>query len=154
MNYLIFSFRKNRLFINLLNFYKKNFLFLSSGLFIKFFEKKKSFKKNKIIKILLAKYLRKIFILAKVNNLIFLVKSIPVYFLEIINFLNQPIIHKFINPYTDKVVEETSDKTFSLRIMHIIFLKNKSFAINKIRKKGRIKRKIIRKVILENKLID
>jgi hypothetical protein len=154
MNYLIFSFKKNKLFVNLLNFYKKNFLFLSSGLFIKFFEKKKSFKKNKIIKILLAKYLRKIFILAKVNNIIFLIKSIPVYLLEIINFLNQPIIHKFINPYSNKVVEETSTKTFSLRIMNIIFLKNKSFCVNKIKKKGRIKRKIIRKVILENKLID
>jgi hypothetical protein len=129
-------------------------LFLSPGLFIKFFEKKKSFKKNKIIKILLAKYLRKIFILTKVNNLTFWIKGIPVYLLEIINFLNQPIVHKFINPYTNKIVEETTLKTFSLRIINIVLFKNKSFCINKTKKKGRVKRKIIRKIILENKLID
>lgn len=153
-NYLIFAFKKNKLFLNLLNFNRKTFLFISPGFFIKFFEKKKSFKKNKIIKLLTAKYLRKVFILTKINNLIFFIKSVPTFLLEIINFLNQPISHKFLNPCTNKVIEETVTKSFYLKIFNIIFLNNKSFSINKIKKKGRIKRKIIRKVILENKLID
>lgn len=78
----------------------------------------------------------------------------PVFLLEIVNFLNQPISHKFLNPYTNKVIEETNTKLYHLKIFNIIFLNNKNFSTNKIKKKGRIKRKIIRKVILENKLID
>jgi len=44
--FLILSFKKNKLYINLQNLYKKNYLSLSTGFFIKFFEKRKALKKK------------------------------------------------------------------------------------------------------------
>lgn len=107
--YLIISFKKNKIFINLKNFFKKTYLTLSTGLFIKFFEKKKSFKKNKTIKILMAKYIRKIFLITKIINSILIVKRVPKLLTEILNFFNSPIAHKFLNPVDDKPIEEINN---------------------------------------------
>lgn len=154
LHYLFFSFRKNKLFINLQNFKKKNYLTLSSGLFIKFFEKKKSFKKNKTIKLLMAKYVRKIFLISRIKNIILIIKKNPIHLLEIVNFLNLPIIHKFIDPVEDRIIDENENNYLWTKILYFIFLESKNYSKNKTQKKGRIKRKILRKIIFENKIID
>jgi hypothetical protein len=124
-------------------------------LLIKFYEKKKSLKKTKTIKFLLIKFLRKILIILKITNLIFKIKKKPIYFLELLNLLNQPISHKFINPCDTKFIDETTKiKKNLFRFIFFIFSKNTSFSKLKLKKKGRIKRKILRKIILTNKLID
>lgn len=103
---MVVSFPQNRMFVNLLNSKKKNFLFLSSGLFIKFFEKRKSFKKNKTIKILIAKYLRKIFIMTRLKNIVLISKNTPSSLVDFLVFLNTPIVHKFQDPLTNDIIEE------------------------------------------------
>lgn len=152
--YLILSFKKNKLFINLQNSRKRNYLFLSTGFFIKFFEKKKSIKKTKTIKLLMAKYIRKIFIISKLKNSILIIKHNPLFLMEILNLFNTPIAHKFIDPVTGKVIEEAEDNSLWLKFLYFIFLDNKDFSKNKIAKKGRIKRKILRKIVFENKIVD
>lgn len=152
--HLILTFNKNKLFVNLQNFKKKNYLFLSSGLFIKFFEKKKSFKKNKTIKLLMAKYIRKLFLISRIKNTILVVKKTPVFLLEIINLLNSPIAHKFVDPVEHRIIEEEDNDFLWIKFMYFIFLENKDFSLNKGKKKGRIKRKVLRKLIFENKVID
>ena len=152
--YLILSFKKNKVFINLKNFSKKNYLSLSTGFFIKFFEKKKSFKKNKTIKLLMAKYIRKIFLISKIKNTILIIKKNPVFLMEILNFLNSPIAHKFIDPIENKIIEESNDNFLWIKFLYFIFLENKDFSNNKKPQKGRIKRKILRKVTFENRVID
>jgi hypothetical protein len=138
-----------------MNIFKINFLGLSTGLFIKFYEKKKSLKKTKTIKFLLIRFLRKILLISKINNLIFKIKKKPIYFLELLNLLNQRIIHKFLNPCENKFIDETvKPKINPFRFIFFIFLKNISYSKLKLKKKGRIKRKILRKIILNNKLID
>ena len=52
---LFFNFKKNRFFINLLNCINKNYMSLSNGLFIKYFNFKKSLKKKKTFKIAIIK---------------------------------------------------------------------------------------------------
>lgn len=152
--FLIMSFKKNRMFLNLNNFSKKNFFFLSTGLFIKFFEKKKSFKKNKTIKLLMAKYVRKIFLISKIKNTVLIIKRNPIFLLEIINFFNLPIVHKFLNPIENKIIEEEDNNFIKIKFLYFIFLENKNFSKNKQPQKGRIKRKILRKIVFENKIID
>lgn len=152
--YLIISFKKNKIFINLKNFFKKTYLTLSTGLFIKFFEKKKSFKKNKTIKILMAKYIRKIFLITKIINSILIVKRVPKLLTEILNFFNSPIAHKFLNPVDDKPIEEINNNFLWIKFLYFIFIENKNFSKNKTPQKGRIKRKILRKITFENKIID
>ena len=152
--FLILSFKKKKLYINLQNNYKKNYLSLSTGLFIKFFEKRKSIKKNKAIKLLMAKYFRKLFIISKINTLILIIKKTPLFINEIINFLNTPIAHKFVNPIDQKIIDESFNRTLSIRFLYFIFTENKNFSKNKTPAKGRIKRKILRKITFENKIID
>lgn len=154
--YLIFSFFKNKLFINLQNYKKKNYTFVSPGLFIKFFEKKKSLKKTKTIKFLMAKYLRKLFIISKITNIILILKNNPSNLTEILKLINTPIVHKFVDPIEHKEIDESGTKIryFWVKFLFFIFSKNISFSNNKMRKRGRIKRKILRKLVLENRLID
>ena len=152
--FLILSFKKKKLYVNLQNNNKKNYLSISTGLFIKFFEKRKSIKKNKAIKLLMVKYLRKLFIISKISTLILIIKKTPLFVNELINFLNTPIAHKYINPIDQKIIDESVNKYLSIRFFYFIFTENKNFSKNKMPSKGRIKRKILRKITFENKIID
>lgn len=129
-------------------------MFLSNGFFLKYFEKKKSIKKNKSIKLLIARYLRKLYLLVHFKYSIFFIKNTPSHLSEIINILNTPIIHKFANPFSEKIMEEGLLKKNIFNINYFIFFKNIDFSSNKIRKKGRVKRKITRKLVLENSITD
>jgi hypothetical protein len=152
--FLILSFKKKKLYINLQNLKKKTYLSISTGLFIKFFEKRKSIKKNKAIKLLMAKYLRKLFIISKITNLIMMIKKTPLFINELVNFLNLPIAHKFLNPIDQKTIDESFNKKLTIKFLYFIFTENKNFSKNKLPQKGRIKRKILRKVTFENKIVD
>lgn len=143
------------MFINLQNWKKrKNYLFLSNGLFLKYFKNKKSLKKSKIIKFLMAKYLRKLFLLLKLQKTILSIKNTPVFLLEFLTVLNTPIIHKFLIPGTDKLFEDKVNKKTKINFYFFFFLKTYSFTFQKKKKKGRIKRKITRKLIFKNRLVD
>lgn len=152
--FLILSFKKKKLYINLQNLKKKNYISISTGLFIKFFEKRKSIKKNKAIKLLMAKYLRKLFIISKITNLIMIIKKTPLFINELVNFFNLPIAHKFLNPVDQKIIDESLNKKIAIKFLYFIFSENKNFSKNKLPQKGRIKRKVLRKITFENKIVD
>jgi hypothetical protein len=138
----------------MLSHQKKNILSLSPGLFIKFYENRKSLRKNKTIKMLIAKYLRKIFLITKIKKAILMIKKTPVFFLEMLNLFSQPIPYKFIDPVEKKLIEEKTNQKPLVSFIYFIFLQNQSYVKNKINKKGRIKRKILRKIVLENQIVD
>jgi hypothetical protein len=152
---LILTFTNNKIFLNFSPFlFNKNYFFLSSGLFIKYFGKKKSLKKNKIIKILMAKYVRKIFLILGFQNVFLSVKRNPVFLLEFLDALNTPIVHTFYNPLSNKISEDVKRNAPAVRFIYFVFSKNDSFSLLKAKKKGRIKRKITRKLTLKNRIVD
>lgn len=151
---LIFNFRNLRFYINFLNPKKKNCLSLSAGLFIKFFEKKKSLKKAKATKLLMVRYMRKVFLLSKLTNIILFVKNIPIFLSDLVGFLNQPIPHKFYNPLTFSEIDEMENPDHKIKFLYLVFLNNVSFVKNKIKKSARVKRKIRRKIILAEQVSD
>lgn len=102
----------------------------------------------------MAKYTRKFLLILKIKKLIITVKKTPSFLLDFLKFLNTPIIHKFFNPYKNKIFEDSYAPENRIKTIFFFFLKNISFGISKLAKKGRIKRKISRKLILKNKLID
>ena len=102
----------------------------------------------------MAKYVRKLFLVSKIKNVILMIRRIPVFINEIINFFNMPIAHKFLNPIDGKNIEENENNFTQIKFLYFLFLENKNFSKNKIAQKGRIKRKILRKVVFENKLVD
>lgn len=152
--FLIFSFFYNRTFINLQNKRHKDCLSLATGLFIKFFERKKALKKSKTLKLLMAKFLRKLFLVLKIKRTICLVKKTPNLILEMLRIFNEPIIHKFTNPLTATLYDETARNYPFTKFEYLVFLESRSYALNKVRKLGRVKRKIMRKVVMQNDIID
>ena len=150
------NFRKNRIFLNLQDVYGRNYCFASLGFFIKFFEKRKALKKNKVMKFLLAKFIRKLFTILEVPSANLLVKGIPLNLPEMLSLLNQPLKHKFMNPASEKVVDETKSTAIfhPIRFNYFIFAKNKAFGYVRLKQKGRIKRKLVRKIIKINNVTD
>lgn len=131
----------------------KNFSFVSLGLFLKFFEKKKTLKKNKLIKLAVIKYFRKLFIILHLQKMILIIKRNPVYLPEILNIFHQPLFVLVNEPSKNKPKKKKiifNPPMFS----YYFFISNKSFVKNKMQKKGRIKRKITKKLVSKNKIID
>jgi hypothetical protein len=151
---LILTFKKNKFFINLSDHFKHNYFFLSTGFFIKFFDKKKIYKKSKIIRTIMAKYLRKIFLLLNFPQLIVLVKKNPIFFLEFLNLFNQQIPYKFNEPLTNREIHDNNLKKFITKFLYFIFINSENYGANKTKKKGRVKRKISRKIVIRNSIID
>ncbi len=102
----------------------------------------------------MAKFLRKTLLAAKIRRLFVLVRNTPLHLLDFLTHLNTQIIHKYAHPLNGKIVEEATAPITSFKILNFIFRKNINFSKNKIKKKGRIKRKITRKVVLLNNLTD
>lgn len=131
----IITFNRNKLFINFQNPLKENITALTTGLFIKFFNKKKSMKKSKTLKFLLMKQVRKLLLITRIKKLLLIAKKAPTLFLELINLLNQPIAHKFTNPFSGKSIEEGPSGFTIFKFSHFIFLRTTSFVKNKKKKK-------------------
>ena len=151
---VFFTFNLTRLYINLWDCGRRNYASLSVGLFLKFFNKKRALKKNRVFRFLLVRFFRKLLITANIKNMALVFKRTPRDLLEIFRFLCSPLKAPFFNPVTQKVIEETRHKYHKLNIRYLYFLKSISYTSMKYRKKGRVKRKISRKVIKKNKLMD
>jgi hypothetical protein len=67
---------------------------------------------------------------------------------------NQPVVYKFTNPVDGKEFEETTPNKPVTKFLYFIFYKGQSFVKNKTKKKGRVKRKVYRKLIFQNRVID
>ena len=155
---LYLTFTANRLFINLFNRdgISRNYLSLSVGLFLKFFKNKKSFKKNKLIKVLLIKYLRKLLIVSEIRDIFLFIKKTPVFFTELLKTLTTPVICPFLHPHTGKLYDDSmvNSKISFPNIKYLIFSKTKAYGYMKGAKRGRLKRKIMRRIIRTNRMPD
>ena len=153
---LFFTFKTNKLFITLQNTKAQNLIFLSLGFFLKYFEKRKVLKKAKAFKLLMARTLRKLFLLSRLNKFYFFIRGIPVHFVEMLRIINRRIDHPFFNPYSNVAFDE-SLRTIPMtviRIPYFFFTKNSSFVPIKTRKQGRIKRKLRRRLVAKNRVSD
>ena len=123
-------------------------------MFLKYFEFKKPLKKKKFLKILMIKYLRKFFIIVKLNQFDIYFKSFAHSLNEFFNFFLQPLGKPFNNPLTKRVVNDITTSEIAFKFFYFFFINNKSFTYLKQKKKGRVKRKILRKLIKLNKVVD
>lgn len=154
---LFFTFRNRRFFVNLTNFNQsKNYLFLSTGMFIQYFQYKRSLRKNKLLKILIAKYLRKFFLILQLKYISIHFNSTPLLLQELITNITTPLIKPLKNPLTHKVIDEDHVSSSQPRFLFLFFFfqKSKNFGIHKFKRKGRIKRRILRKLIKMNNVLD
>lgn len=133
-----------------------NYFSLSVGLFLKFLNGKKSLKKAKLIKVLLMKYVRKLLVVSEIRDLVIFTKRTPVFFTELCNALLTPIIRPFYNPFTTFMYDDTrlnSNKP-KLIVKQINFYQPKAFGSMKAPRRGRLKRKIMRRIVRANRVCD
>ena len=102
------------------------------------------------VKFLMIRFLRKMLLVLNLKNLILHSKGIPLFFDSLLNMLYQSISHSFQNPLTKKIITEIKKKPRDLNITDVRFTYIKPFSPLKLKKKGRIKRKVRRKVIKAN----
>lgn len=151
---LYFTFTPNRFYVNLCNYEGLNYLSLSVGLLLKFFKHQKALKKNKSLKFLIVKFLRKLLIVSKINDITIFLKRMPVLVSEVFKFLLSPLPSPFTDPITNQQIIEEGPGVHSFRIWYLYFLKTVSYTSMKGRQKGRVKRKIAKKVISKNRITD
>lgn len=130
----------------------------SEGVFNSRLDRPKRFKKNKAIKFIMAKYLRKLLIVSDITWMVLVIRNNPLFLNEILQLLNEPSVHKYLNPFSKKVINEFSKQSlkrphiFKFSYFHYIF--TKFYGINRHpRPRGKVKRKIRRKLVrLVNKV--
>ena len=127
---------------------------IAPGHFLTFLKKRKSYKKNRVITSLIIKFIRKLLIITKINSFNLILKKSPYLLTEILNRLTKPLSHPFLNPFTGLYVDETLKVENHFNINFILFKKINKFAKQKEKKKGRIKRKILRQIVRKNKILD
>ena len=159
--YLTITFKRTLFFVNLHTSLQKNYFSLTLGLFLKFLKKRKSFKKNKTVRLLAMRFLRKFFISLSFKNLFLRVCGVPFEFNKLLAVLQKPIIHQFVDPLSNKVIDETT-REYRKKLLHnpifvtpfIHFVRTKSYTYLKQKKRGRVKRKIRRRLVKMNNLVD
>jgi len=130
----------------------------SQGVFNARLSRPKKFKKTKAVKFVMAKYLRKLLIVSNITWMVLVIRNNPLFLNEILQLLNEPSVHKYLNPFSKKIINEFSKRSlrkpylFKFSYFHYIF--SKFYGINRHpRPRGKVKRKIYRKLFrLVNKV--
>ena len=150
---LALNFTKNRLFPTLRTVLGETYLFLSLGLLSKYLLKGKAFTKSKTVFILLASFLRKVLLFSSFKNLYLFVNKTPLYFKEIMSTINDSVINIYKNPFSNALVAE-KEYTNPFVFPVIVFTNNKPYGFMKTKQKGRLKRKISRRLTMINRVLD
>ena len=158
--YWTFKLHQN-FYINMRNCSSKyyNYLSLYSGLFLKFYNNKKPLRKSKLLKILMIKLLRKILLLTNIKIINIIINNASANFVEFYKLLNTPSIIPYFIPnsttlYNDIIVNFNKDKKSLFDIKKLIFRRTLAFAPVKLPRKGRLKRKITRRIVKKNNIMD
>ena len=150
---LILNYKKRNFFPNISCTGGKNLVTTSLGLFAKMFLKGKSFIRNKAVYLVTALFLRKVLLYSSFRGLTLFVKRQPLYFQEIINTLFKPVISTYKHPFNGSVIDEKfiSNQYY---FNNIIFGLSKNYTYNKTRRRGRLKRRIMKRLVKVNNILD
>jgi hypothetical protein len=127
----------------------------SLGCVSKFLNKGKSTTKSKSTFLLVSKLLRRILLYANFLDMHLIVNRIPLYFQEILNNIHAPSKSLYIHPFAARnTIDETEDDIRVFDFKYVSFTNIKSYGYTKWKKKGRLKRKITKRVYSINRVID
>ena len=148
------NFPRNRFFPNFKTLKGETYTFLSLGMFSKFFTKNKSFFKTKAMYLVLAGFLRKILLFSSIKFLYILITKIPAYLKEIMAALNNSVINTYKNPFNEEIHINEKNIPNPFKFSFFMFINNKPYGKVKVKKKGRLKRKITKRLTQINKVLD
>jgi hypothetical protein len=108
LEFIYFNFKNHKLHISLQTKSPHYIYFtLSPGLFLAKFFLKKSLKKKKKIKILSVRFLRKLLLLLEVSLVSVRIRGLSFGFGQYLRQLYTPIIHNFLNPFSNSSLSDT-----------------------------------------------
>ena len=150
-------FLRNRFFPQLTTYTNNNVIFNASlGVVSNYFSKKKSFLRSKSSYIILATYIRRVLVSANLSYLNLKVKGLPAHLKALIKTILTRSNSLYKDPYNiDTIKNETSSEfSFIITFSQIVFINNKFYGIKKVKQQGRLKRKIFRRVVNLNSILD
>jgi hypothetical protein len=149
------STRSNKTVISLLSSKKyRTLLHIYSGLFIKFFNYNKSLKKSRLVTISLLRYVRALLFLSPIRRLSFFFKGLPFFGEQLLQVFGRPVHDVIIAAWA--LPKDTLKRLKRKKFVYTRFYLHHTHAycFQKIRACGRIKRKIRRRLLAQNKIVD
>ena len=151
---LMFNFKRKRFFPSLFEPSKGSYFFLSLGMIASRYNRGKSNITSKLNYLTTASLVRKLLLFTNLKQIMFIIKNNPTYLSELISTIFKHSIRQYVNPYDKITIEDEKFIKLNLKISHLLFVHNKPYSFMKEKKKGRLKRKIQKKVILKNRVLD
>ena len=155
MNFVL-NFKRLRFFPLARPRYSGETVFTTSlGCIAKFLNKGKSYTKNKAVFLLTGVLLRRILLYSGFLDMHLIVNRTPLYFQEILTQIYTPSKSLYKHPFMPKkVIDESADKIQHFDFKYVSFNNTKSYGYTKWKKKGRLKRKITKRIFSLNRVID
>lgn len=149
------NFKKNRFFPQLKDtFFKKTVFNNSLGIISKYFSLRKSYLRGKSSYLLTAAYLRRLLLNINILKLRLEITKVPKYLKDIIRVLLTSANVFYRNPFNNNIIVNERARPTSFIFSYVFFTNNKSWGVIKRKKRGRLKRKISKKIILLNNVLD
>jgi hypothetical protein len=110
--------------------------------------------RSKAAYFLLAAYLRRFLVNLNILSLRLEVTKPPKYFKEILRIItkNSNVLYK--NPFNSNTIVNEKLNPIDINFTYVLFLNNKPYSVVKSKKKGRLKRRISKKVLILNNILD
>ena len=155
--YLELIFMRNRFFPQLFTTLTGKTIFnVTLGIISNYFSKKKNFLRSKASYLMLATYIRRVLVGMSLLNLNLSIRGVPIHLNSILKHIlsSSNVIYK--NPFKDTafVNEIEGSQSFTVHFSYVMFTSSKGFGLMKSKKKGRLKRKIAKRVISNNNILD
>lgn len=150
------NFKRNRFFPYFRMQTAKSCIFnLSLGILSKNFSLRKSFLRSKSSYLMSSSYIRRMLIYIKPTRLNLNIRRTPKYLKDILSVMMEKSNVLYKHPLKNELVNEKEfTTTDAVSFEYINFISNKALGPIKKKKRGRLKRKISKKVILYNNIID
>jgi len=150
---LTLNFKRKRFFPLIRDLSGTTFFNTSLGILAKYLQKGKFFTKKKVVFLLVSSLIRKMLLYSSLKDLILMIKRTPMYLQEILSLINNPVSSLYTNPFTRKEVNEFDIRN-NFTFTNVIFTTTKPYGPLKTKNKGRLKRKISKKLVLIGRVTD
>lgn len=126
----------------------------SLGIISKYFSLRKSYLRGKSSYLLSATYLRRLLVNINIRKLRLEITKVPKYLKDILRVLLASANVFYKNPFNTNIIINEKVTRTNFIFPYVFFINNKSWGIIKRKKRGRLKRKISKKIILLNSILD
>lgn len=151
---VMLNYKRRGLFPSLLSSYSKTIWFFSLGMINARYISSRNRTRKKLTYIKSAVLMRRLLIYSGLRESTFVIKRIPIYLSEIMSTLFRPGVTIYKHPFSINRMVDDKQTVHQFRFNSILFVNNKPYGYMKARLRGRLKRKISRKIILKNRILD